>query len=197
MPDLEPVSHDPFATQLMPVNGDPFAGMTHQSDQTAQPYMHPNVPAAARAIAGFATGGLQGAGVPLPDWAASNPVQRALQNPDNTSGIGATLPIGTLQKLLNKGLSYSQIGKELGVSRNVVAGNVRDLGLSAKQGKEPYVSEIEKSGFDSSYFSKQSRDIGRGYRQQPSMPKFKFNLEPVQHDPFAAENERIFGYKEP
>jgi hypothetical protein len=64
--------------------------MTHQPVAApVQPYMSPNVPPALQAIAGFLSGGLQGAGMPMPGWMQSNPVQAALQNPDNQTALGA------------------------------------------------------------------------------------------------------------
>lgn len=107
--DLTPVDHNPFdASDValgVPVDqrrgrlvinpgSEEAASMTHASPMQSQPYMHPNVPAAARTIANFAQGGLQGAGVPMPSWMANNPVQEALQNPDNTAAMGMAIPLG-------------------------------------------------------------------------------------------------------
>lgn len=87
-----PTPFDPDRPEFYNYRVSDESDMTHRQTQPAQPYMHPNVPAAASAVAGFASGGLQGAGVPLPDWAASNPVQRALQNPDIEAAMGMAAP---------------------------------------------------------------------------------------------------------
>src|SRR5882672_2625645 len=63
--------------------------MTHEAEgpDPAQPYLD-RASQWARSGLGFATGGLQGAGMPMPDWMRSNPVQRALQNPGQCRGHG-------------------------------------------------------------------------------------------------------------
>jgi hypothetical protein len=86
-----------------------------------------------QALKGFATGGLQGAGVPLPSWLASNPVQRAVQNPDNMAAMGMAIPnAAALAQALKAGKSYADIAKEFGTTRSAVAGKVRDWGLKGQ-----------------------------------------------------------------
>lgn len=165
MPDLEPVSHDPFATQLMPVGGDPFASMTHLPDQPAQPYMHPNVPAAANAIVGFAGGGLQGAGVQGPDWWQSNPIQRALQNPDNEIAMGALAKVPVREGLLGK-FKLEDLHQDF------------QAGLNNQQIANKY--NVTKEAI-------QQRRTQMGYPQKPRGRPWPSRLEPVSHDPFAEE----------
>jgi hypothetical protein len=92
-----------------------------------------------QALRGFATGGLQGAGVPLPGWLQSNPVQGALQNPDNMAAAGMAIPNAqALAAALKAGKSYSQIAKDFDVTRGTVAGKVRDWGLAQDQSRIGY-----------------------------------------------------------
>ena len=74
--------------------------MTHQAEgeNPAQPYLD-RATQYARTGLGFATGGLQGAGMPMPDWMRSNPLQRVLQNPDNQIAMGAAWSPAELQQL--------------------------------------------------------------------------------------------------
>lgn len=85
-----------------------------------------------RALKGFATGGLQGAGAPLPSWLQSNPVQRALQNPDNQLALGiARIPLSA-EKIIamrSAGMGPKAIADELGVHRNTIQNRVNELGL--------------------------------------------------------------------
>lgn len=274
MPDLQPVSGDPFAPQMVPVSGDPFAprtvpvsgnpfdpaaiaSMTHAAPEQVQPYMHPNVPATASAVAGFASGGLQGAGVPLPGWAAHNPVQEALQNPDINAALGMARPWGywggegltllrrsveagktqqeialehgldqstvaqilkkyglqtansrgprpksdedihNLEQMINKGMTWQAIADNLGVKS---AGSVRNLakryGLTGEQsfGVAPVKSVPAKLSEDVTqtlYGEPAPRPSPKSASPAPNV-----RLEPVEHNPFSAEDERIFGYRE-
>ena len=64
--------------------------MTHQAEQPnpAQPYLD----FARRFADGGLSSALQGAGVQLPDWANSNPLQAVVQNPDNVAAMGMAAP---------------------------------------------------------------------------------------------------------
>jgi hypothetical protein len=72
--------------------GDPVADalmMTHQPQQ-------PNpVPEHLNSIVNFLQGGLQGAGAlsGAPQWMQSNPIQQAVQNPDNQLAMGMVSPL--------------------------------------------------------------------------------------------------------
>ena len=74
------MSDDPLAPD------DPLA-MTHFA-----PRPNPAEPLR-RAVMGFFSGGLQGAGMRMPPWLQSNVVQRAVQNPDNVAAMGIMTPI--------------------------------------------------------------------------------------------------------
>jgi biotin operon repressor len=107
--------------------------MTHQPEQPnpAQPYLD-KAAQYARTGLGFATGGLQGAGAlsGLPNWTQSNPIQRAVQNPDNAAAMGMANPtpviagnpkmIARFNELLEQGHGTRAIADELGISRSSV-----------------------------------------------------------------------------
>ena len=59
----------------------------------------------------------------------------------------------TLKNLWNEGLSISQIGEKLGVTRNAVAGKAHRLGLPKRQ------SPISASGFAARTKSKKTEEI--------------------------------------
>lgn len=85
-----------------------------------------------KALKGFATGGLQGAGVPLPGPLQSNPIQQALQNPDNQAALGiARIPLSA-EKIIAmraQGMGPKEIANQLGVHRNTIQNRVNELGL--------------------------------------------------------------------
>src|SRR5258708_1309678 len=100
--------------------------VTHQAEKPnrAQPVIDPAKGYGGTAL-GFATGGLQGAGMPMPDWMRSNPVQRAVQNPDNAAAMGMANPtpviagnaarIARITEMLEAGHGTKVIAKDIGV----------------------------------------------------------------------------------
>lgn len=113
--------------------------MTHKAEDRPAPYMHPNVPPATAAVAGFARGGLQGAGAPMPDWMQSNPVQRALQDPDNQIALEAFSPLqaARVSELVQKGYSAQSIADELGVGRTSVQRHLASTGERTAASENP------------------------------------------------------------
>lgn len=206
---------------LDPVNGDPFASMTHQPERRAQPYMHPKVPEIVETINNFYRGGLQGAGMQMPAWMQSNPVQRMLQNPDNQAALEGMFPGGrykipiskeSLQSSLSKGLTHEEIAQLAGVDRKTIQSRLKEYGLSATRvpkvrltprvGEEAEIEARNKQQLAERAFKGESlgqAKVNYGVPAKPAgkkvtTPKLKFTLEPVEHDPFAEENERIFKY---
>lgn len=179
MPDLEPVSGDPFAMQIQPVTGNPFDSMTHYAEQSnpAQPYVN--------AVKSF----LQApdlSPVHLPGTQPKDYLRELSQNPDIlartidqaqsfASMFGMSNP-SPISRLGRPGLQ-GQLGKfQLDDLRKDF-----EAGLNNRQIADKY--NVTKEAI-------QRRRIQFGYPQKPrgrpsSAPQV--NLEPVNHDPFASQ----------
>ncbi len=113
--------------------GDPnAAAMTHWPEEPnpAEPY--------ARKAIDFFNGGLKGAGVDImPGWV--DRIGAIFQNPDNMAampGLGMAKEWAPrLKELMAAGNTYSQMAKDIGVSRSAIAGAVRDQRLTGQGNK--------------------------------------------------------------
>lgn len=117
--------------------------MTHEAEQPnpAQPYLD-QAAQYGRTALGFAQGGLQGAGVPMPDWMRSNPVQRALQNPDINLALEAAFwknpaMAARADDLIAKGYGRQAIADELGVGKASVGRYLEHSGQTTAAAENP------------------------------------------------------------
>jgi AcrR family transcriptional regulator len=97
----------------------------------------------------FATGGLQGAGMPMPDWMRSNPVQRVLQNPDNAAAMGMANPtpaiagnpkvIARVKEMLEQGYGAASIANDLGIAKSSVQRWLANTGQKTAAQENPQI----------------------------------------------------------
>jgi len=132
--------------------------MTHEAEgpDPAQPYLD-RASQCARSGLGFATGGLQGAGMPMPDWMRSNPVQRALQNPDNAAAMGMANPtpviagkgmLARFNDLVAQGYGRQAIADELGIGKASVGRQLAKSGQKTAAAENPSFWEANPDSID-------------------------------------------------
>ena len=133
--------------------------MTHQAEgeNPAQPYLD-RATQYARTGLGFATGGLQGAGMPMPDWMRSNPVQSALQNPDNAAAMGMASPIPVIagnpamiarfNDLVARGYTQRAIADELGIGKASVGRYLNRSNQTTAAAEDPGFWESNSGSVD-------------------------------------------------
>lgn len=120
-------------TDALAIGSDDTLAMTHwpEAPNPAAPYLQDAANFARGGVAGVMRGRGTTPPIELPQW-----LRNALDNPDNQlvmPGAGmAKAWAGQLEKLRKLGLTYSQIAERLGVTRNAVAGTMRDAGLTEK-----------------------------------------------------------------
>ncbi len=90
--------------------------------------------------------------------------------------------INDILKYIKQGLSYSQVAKKLGVTRNVIAGRIRrsgNVGIAKKPLEKARVSKVSKVAIDGSDFTGVSIiDIKEHQCRFPNN-KMRFCGEPV------------------
>lgn len=205
-------------TDALTVGSDDALAMTHwpEDPNPAAPYL--------RDAANFAGGGIagvmQGRGIDppikFPKW-----LQDLINNPDNQLVLPGMAKewAGLLPKLRKLGLSYSQIAERLraaypDISRNAVAGAMRDSGLSEPkigsvwdqpglwekvktQGREgkSYYAIARDTGLSESTVRRALLRAGSGSRE-PGLPKLNLPFEEETDPKELAEFLKIFRAQE-
>lgn len=172
------------------------ATSTHSPEQPnpAQPYLD--------MVNQYMQGGvpevLKNRGVSVPDWV--NKFGSILQNPDNQTILGMAAPwAGKLPGLASEGKSYSQMAKELDVTRNQVAGEMYRQGLTAPKAVAPLsnpdiwnnAKSLKSQGYSFNEISKMlgvsPTEVGRSFsrvagheRAAPGLPSLDFMKGPAE-----------------
>lgn len=174
---------------------DPFAGASVLAQLLrggAQPVAYRNTPGL-KPFDAMIEGG--GRGMGPAGGASGKPVVAPDYSPQPGYGsTGATRQFGGEQAArrdaiaagLQAGKSYGQIAKELGISRNAVAGSVRDLGLTKDPlgQRDPYsLDELELQNTRTRLNPGDiPRDYGAEQKRPVGMPQFNFTQQPAPPD---------------